>query len=136
VTLDPDFARELRRHWSHLIDLAVFGDLKSSRIGAMPRLRKRTLEAGERLRALGASREWIPHPREQIKNALASALHLRESLDQLESAAAELDGGADLAAFRGELAGLRDVVLARLPAMENRYAALLDAEYRQQPDEE
>jgi hypothetical protein len=130
LRLDADWAARLRVLWLDLASNAVFGDLRAPRVGVLPRLRKQVLDAGERLRALIADRAWIPQPRERLKNALASALALRETLDALESAAREVDG-ADGAAFRATLAALRAAALDELAPRANAWAALLD---RRVPD--
>jgi hypothetical protein len=132
LALDTDWAARLRAMWLDLAAGAVFGDLRAPRVGALPRLRKQVLDAGERLRALTADRAWIPQPRERLKNALASALALRETLDGLASAAREL-GGADGEAFRATLAGLRAAALDEIAPRANEWAALLD---RRAPDED
>lgn len=128
VTLDPRWAEEARTAWLALMDLCVFGDVKSSRLGAMTRLRKRVLESGERLRSLTASRDWIPGPREQLKNALASALNLRESLRNVDAVARDVDGGS----ARDELArciARLDALVVQLEPLENAWASMLDAQY-------
>jgi hypothetical protein len=130
LALDPEWESAARRTWVGLMELVVWGELNSSRLGAVARLRKRALEVGEGLRSLTASRDWIPRSRERLKNALASALNLRESLQALEGAAQSLDGGADRAALRARIADLRRL-LERLEPLENRWAVLLDAQHRE-----
>jgi hypothetical protein len=124
LVLDAAWTEAARRHWTALVALAVLGDLKTQRIGALPRLRRRVLDLGERLRSVLAARDWIPQPRDQLKNALASALSLRESLAQVEAGAADLDGGADLDALRAELAAI-GASLAVLEPRMNAWASLL-----------
>jgi hypothetical protein len=124
LELDPAWSDAMRRHWTALVALAVLGDVKTQRLGALPRLRRKVLDLGERLRSVLAAREWIPQPRDQLKNALASALSLRESFAQVRSGAADLDAGADLGAFNEEL----EAIGARLVDLEprmNAWAALL-----------
>lgn len=129
----PAWARRARQTWLGLMDLAVWGDLASSRLGAVGRVRKRALEVGEKLKSLTGDRSWIPHPREQLKNALASALHLKDSLDELARLAGDLDRGADLEALRSVLAELRRLVQELAP-LEQRWAQLLDSQYRDAQD--
>lgn len=129
LALDAAWAGRLRTLWLDLARVAVFGDLRGPHVGALPRLRKQVLDAGERLRAVLADRAWIPQPRERLKNALASALALRESLDALEPAARELDG-ADAAALRVALAGLRAAALDEIAPRANEWATLLDRRAR------
>jgi hypothetical protein len=125
LALEPAWAARLRALWLELAAAAVFGALRGPHVGALPRLRKQVLDAGERLRALLADRAWIPQPRERLKNALASALALREALDALEAAAQEVTGD-DAAAFRAALAGLRTATLDLAARHANEWAALLD----------
>lgn len=128
LVIDPDWVCAARRAWLVLMELGVWGDLRSSRLGVTARTRKRVLEVGEKLKSLAADRDWIPHPREQLKNALASVVNLRDSLNELECAAASLDGGADLDAFGAELRELSRIV-EKVAPLENRWAQLLDSQY-------
>ena len=129
VTLDPAWVAELRAQWSALMDIAVWGEVKSSRMGAATRMRKRLLEVGEKLRSLAADRDWIPHPREQVKNALGSAFSLKDALLQFERAAQDMDGGNDRAVFGERVVQLHQSLLTRLAELENTWAALLDSQY-------
>lgn len=133
VSIEPEWSAQARAAWLELMDLAVFGDLRASRLGAMGRLRKRLLEVGEKLRSLGNDRGWIPHPREQLKNALGSALSLKESLELLQASAAEADGGTGRERFQLRLAELRRLV-EELEPKQNAWAALLDSQYRHGED--
>ena len=135
VTLDRAWVAEARAAWLALMELAVFGDVKSSRLGAMTRVRKRALDVGERLRSLVAERAWIPHPREQLKNALACALNLRESLTQLAASAKDVDAGGEAQALQAAIQRL-EALAERLRPLENRWASLLDAQYRSAADDE
>ncbi|MEK6592216.1 MAG: hypothetical protein AABZ67_03945 [Pseudomonadota bacterium] len=129
LALDAEWKGRARQSWLILMDLAVWGNLSSSRLGIIARVRKRTLEVGEKLKSLTGDRNWIPHPRERLKNALASALHLNDSLNELARVAGELDNGADLGAFGANLAELRHLVQGLAP-LELRWAQLLDSQYR------
>ncbi|MDA8382871.1 MAG: hypothetical protein M0037_07415 [Betaproteobacteria bacterium] len=129
LALDRAWVERLHAGWLSLMDLAVFGDLRSSRLGAMGRIRKRVLDVGEKLRALTGSREWLTRPRERLKHALASSYTLKESLSQLDRAAGEADGGAALAVFRQRLGALQDDIAGPLAGLEQAWAALLDAQY-------
>jgi hypothetical protein len=129
LALDAAWAGRLRAMWLDLAAVAVFGDLRAAHVGALPRLRKQVLDAGERLRAVLADRAWISRPRERLKNALASAIALREALDALEPATRELDGG-DAAPLRAALAGLRAAALDEIAPRANEWATLLDRRAR------
>jgi hypothetical protein len=126
LELDGAWAEQLRNQWLGLMDLAVFGDLKSKRLGALSRLRKKVLDGGEKLRSLLADRDWIPQPREQLKNALASALALEQALAELEMGARELEGGADLEAYRAVVSELCNAARDELRIRSNEWAWLLD----------
>lgn len=136
VTLDPAWVDELRQTWLRLMELAVWGEVKSTRLGAAGKMRKRLLDLGERLKSLAADRAWIPHPREQLKNALGSSFNLKDSLLQAERTARDMDAGADLAAFGATLIALHQLLLGRLVELENTWAALLDSQYRDEDGSE
>lgn len=129
LAFDPAEVASLRQAWLRLLDLAVWGDLVSSKIGALPRLRKRLLETGEDLRSLVADRQWIPQPRERLKSALGSSVKLRDGLLNLERAAVLLDGGADFAVFERALMTWREALLRFIEVHEQRWAGLLDGQY-------
>lgn len=135
LVLDAAWAARLRDAWTALMRLAMFGDLRSSQMGAATRLRKKLLDAGERTRALLAPRDWIPHPREQLKNALAGYHNLQESLTNVEQSLAALDGGADREALRAAFDALQETLTA-LQAQAARWAALLDSQLAAEPPEQ
>jgi len=135
VTIVPGLVNELRQRWLTLMELAVWGEVKSTRMGATARMRKRLLEVGEKLRSLVADRAWIPHPREQVKNALGSAYSLKDALLQFERAAQDVDGGADYDDFAAAVIALHQCLLDRLPDLENQWAGLLDSQYDEDEDE-
>ncbi len=118
----------LQAQWLELTAVAVWDDVAMSRLGSAPRLRKRVLELGERLRSLTASRTWIPHPRERLKSALAAALAVRETLGMLDGLMPELAPGAGADRLRAALAALQATVMAELPQRETVWAGLLDAQ--------
>lgn len=126
---DPERIDDLRARWLRLLDLSVWGELKSAQIGALPRLRKRLLELGENLRSLVSDRTWIPQPREQVKGAMGASLKLRDSLLDLERAAAFIEGGADFPQFERDLLEFRQHLLTLMEGHEQVWAALLDSQY-------
>lgn len=126
LALDAAWAAQLREQWLRVMALAMFGDLKSQRLGALPRLRRKGLDCGEKLRAMLADRKWIPQLREQLKNALASALALDQALTELETGARELQGGTDLDAYLDLVSKLNATARSELRVRSNDWAALLD----------
>jgi hypothetical protein len=128
LAFDPAWIADLRSTWLQLMDAAVWDDPAMQRLGDAPRLRKRLLELGERLKSLTASRHWIPHPRERLKSALAAAAGVRETLSAAENLVAGLAPGAGAEKLRAMLEVLRQVVDGNLSARENSWARLLDAQ--------
>lgn len=116
----------VRQRWLRLLDIAVFGDLASSKLGALGKVRKRSLDLGEKWRSLFNDKSWIPQPREQLKNALGSAASLRDSLLLLEKAAKDVEGGADYLEFERLLIELHEAVVGELRERENLWAHALD----------
>jgi hypothetical protein len=133
---DRDKLAALRRDWLSLLDLAVFGDVRSSKIGAVDRLRKRLLESGEGLRSLTNDRSWIPHPRDQIKGGMGASVKLRDVLLGLERAAQSVDGGSDFPNFEKTLLGFRHELLQLIEHHEILWATLLEEQYEDIDDED
>lgn len=131
---DPDTVADLRSAWSELIVAVVWDDLKSSSIGALPRLRKRVLEVGENLRSLLSDRRWIPHERERVKGAMAASLNLRDSLQQADRAAKLVSGGKDFPRFEPRYLAFRQRLLAFIETHEQRWGDLLESLYAEDPD--
>ena len=127
LALSPSLLADLRRDWCKMIDLAVWSALDSGRLGAVPRLRKRALEVGERIAALGGSRAWIPHPRERIKSALASALAALEAIEQFETESGTLRPGGERDGLMATFAMLRGGAEPPLRDYAERCARLLEA---------
>ena len=118
-----------RQQWLAVMDLALWGELKSAHLGALSKLRRRVLECGEKLRSYAADRSWIPHPREQIKNCLSSGLQLRESLEKVAEILGQLEAGAALVPLRSLWDNLAENLLADLQRREERLVLLLNAQY-------
>lgn len=133
LALDPDMARAARAAWREMMEAAVWGELRAPSPSALTHLRKRVFATGERLRSMFSGRAWIPHPRERLKNALASLIQLRQGLAELEGAIDQLEGGADLRALRARFGELR-AIAARLDPAAAQWAAFLEAQYRDDGD--
>ncbi len=124
----PAWIEALQLQWQQLIAAAVWGDMRMASIGTAPRLRKRVLELGERLRSLTAPRAWIPHPRERLKSALAAALTVRETLDALDALMPDLSPTGDADRLRATVATLRATVEPELTARTAGWARMLDSQ--------
>ncbi len=136
VTLDPTWVASLRHDWNALMDILLWGDVKSSRLGAISRVRKKALDLGEKMRSMVNSRAWIPHPREQLKNALGSSFNLRDALLQFERGAQDIDGGSELDRFNALVVQLHRNLLEPLEPLEANWARLLDSQLDETPDED
>lgn len=126
---DADTVAALRAAWSALMAAAVWDDLKSGSIGAVPRLRKRILEIGENLRSVLSDRRWIPHERERVKGAMAASLNLRDSLQQADRAAKLLSGGQDFDVFEQRYLAFRQQLLRFIETHERLWGDLLESLY-------
>ena len=133
LEFDSAWRKEIQHRWLRLMEIAVWGDLQGRKIGAITRLRKRVLDCGEKWRSLFNERDWIPQHRERLKNALASALNLRDSLVTLGQAAVGV-GGADHPELERLLAELNRAVDGPLRERENRWAEALDGLNRPAPE--
>lgn len=135
LACDAGWLRALRREWLCVVELAVWGGVQSGRLGALPRLRKRILELGERLAALAAPPAWLAHPRERLKSALAATLAVRELLAQCAQGVADLEAGEPRDALEAALAALSGRVGERLDEYATHWASMLDAQLAPQAEE-
>ncbi|WP_018953342.1 hypothetical protein [Thioalkalivibrio sulfidiphilus] len=133
---DPEQVQALRAGWARLMEALVWSDLRSSKLGAMPRLRKRFLELGENLRSVVSDRAWIPHPRERVKGAMGACLNLRDALNQVEQGVRGLEGGDDFKAFEQELLDFRHRLLVFLEHHEALWGDMLEAQYDEPLDDD
>lgn len=120
-------ASGVQTDWLALMQVLVFGELKSKNVGALPKARKRALDLGEKWRSLFAPRDWIPKPREQLKNALGSALALRDALNNLERAVQDIEGGEDFIALSDIIIRMHNLATGPLAERENAWATALAA---------
>lgn len=120
-------ANGVQTDWLALMQVLVFGELKSKSVGALPKARKRALDLGEKWRSLFAPRDWIPKPREQLKNALGSALALRDALNNLERAVQDIEGGEDFTALSDIIIRMHRLATGPLAERENAWATALAA---------
>jgi hypothetical protein len=132
---DPNSVAELRRLWAQLIEIVVWGDLKSGTIGAVPRIRKRMLEVGENTRSLISDRRWIPNDRERVKGAMAASLNLRDSLMQADRAAKLLTGGDNFAEFEACYLEFRRLLLTFMENHEQLWGDLLESLYSEDSED-
>lgn len=132
VTVPGESRERWRRDWLELMELAVWGDLRSSQIGLAGKLRKRALEFGERLRSYASDRSWIPHPREQIKNALSSSLQLREVMEKVGEVLSQFAEGTDLACLQVFWEAFSASLMADITEREAALVALLNQQYQEE----
>ena len=135
LQFEPSQVLSLKQYWRTLMDLCVWGQLESGKLGALPRLRKRVLEMGENLASLFGNREWIPQPHQQLKSALGTSVKVRDSLLALERSAVLVEKGADYAEFEKTLIAFRDELLGMLERHEAEWASLLESQLDEADDE-
>ncbi len=127
VVLPAGLIATARAQWVMLMDLAVWGDLKSEQLGLLGKLRKRILDLGERLKSLDGDRAWIPKRRERIKNLLGSCLSARDALLQAERVAQGVTGGRDIEKLSEVFVALHKLITSDLQGHENAWAETLQA---------
>lgn len=132
VSVDKMLRDNWRLNWSTLMDIAVWGDLRSHQIGLTGKLRKRVLELGERLRSYVSDRSWIPHPREQIKNALSTSLQTRESIEKVREIVVQFDAGTDLGALQSLWESLSAALMSDVLEREGLLVQLLNQQYHEE----
>ncbi len=132
VTVPVNLRKGWRQDWLELMDLALWGDLRSSQIGLTGKLRKRVLEFGERLRSYVSDRSWIPHPREQIKNALSTSLQNREVIEKVSEVLGQFAEGNDLARLQSLWETFSAALMADILEREGRLVELLNQQYHEE----
>ncbi|MFA7496034.1 MAG: hypothetical protein AB7C98_00920 [Acidithiobacillus sp.] len=132
VSVDKTLRDSWRLNWLTLMDVAVWGDLRSHQIGLTGKLRKRVLEFGERLRSYASDRSWIPHPREQIKNALSTSLQTRESIEKVREIVVQFDAGTDLGALQSLWESLSAALMSDVLEREGLLVQLLNQQYHEE----
>jgi len=128
LKFDAEWEAGLRKQWQELMTAVVWDSLEADQIGHLPRLRKRCLELGERTRSLVAPRDWIPHPRERLKSALAAALALRETLAAMDGALAGLRNSSEAARLGANYRSFQGWIVDELRVRETHWAEMLDAQ--------
>ena len=136
---DADEVHALKQAWLDLVELAMWGELKSAKLGALTRLRKRLTELGEGMRSLFHDRAWIPNARERVKGAMAASLNLRDALLNLERAAKLVEpvpeAPEDFERFEAALLSFRRRLLLTMEQHEQLWAQLLESLYEHGDDE-
>ncbi len=132
ISVSAELRKRWRKDWVDLMELAVWGDLRSQQIGLGGKLRKRVLEYGERLRSYVSDRSWIPHPREQIKNALSTSLQLREVVEKVGELMGQFAEGEDLARLQSSWQDFSDRLMADITEREGKLVQLLNQQYHEE----
>jgi len=125
---DEEKLKQLKAHWLDVMQLLMFGDVGSKKIGALPRSRKRLLEVGESFGSFISSKTWIDQPRQQLKSALGSSVKLRDSLSALGLVNKHITEGADAENYQQEVKALELGFMTLLMHHENLWASILDGQ--------
>lgn len=126
--LDQQQIEKIKQCWMTLMEIIVWYDVASTKIGALPRARKRVLEVGESFRSFIASKDWIDQPRQQLKSALGASVKLRDSLTALNTVCAQITEGEDVPRFQSIVSALDEMIMNFILPLENQWAELLDSE--------
>ena len=118
--------QEIRHHWQRLIDAVTWEELRCPQIGQLPRLRRRAMDLGERLRSLVADKTWIPTPRDRVKTALATALAAEEALREVQTLLQGLEDNAAARITAQISEGLAQAVRQRLEPRKQLWTDWLD----------
>jgi hypothetical protein len=132
-TFEHEQVQDLRTRWHTLIDLCVWGELTSRKVGLIPRLSIRLLELGECLRSLASDRSWLSQQRERVRGAMAASFNTRDALLKVDQAARLVDGGSHFAAFEQNLAAFRKDLLCFVEKHERLWSELLETPYDNEP---
>ena len=120
---------KIKSKWLEVVQLLMWCDVSSKKIGALPRSRKRILEVGESFGSFISSKEWITQPRQQLKSALGSSVKLRDSLSALTLVNKHITEGAESEKYQRLVKELDDMLMALILEYEFKWAELLDNQF-------
>jgi len=126
--LDEKQIETIKQRWSSLLEVVMWLDVASTKIGALPRARKRVLEVGESFRSFIASKDWIDQPRQQLKSALGASVKLRDSLTALKTVSVHINQGDEVDQYHSALSEFDELIMNFIVPLENQWAELLDSE--------
>ena len=125
--------KEIKSKWIEVMQLLMWCDVSSKKIGALPRSRKRVLEVGESFGSFISSKAWIEQPRQQLKSALGSSVKLRDSLSALSLVNKHITEGDDAGKYQQLVSELDELLMELILKYEYKWADILD---KQNDDDE
>jgi len=136
VSISEQEISDFRKQWLGLVDASVFAPIRSDQINLTNRLSKRVFEVGASLKSMSADRAWIPHPREQLKNALGSSVKLRDAMQAVDSMLPQLKDDEASNKFVSQWKEFQNTIIEFLAPLENRWAEILDSQLNDSIDDE
>ena len=125
---DVDQIQKIKNKWLDVVQLLMWCDVHSKKIGALPRSRKRVLEVGESFGSFISSKAWIPQPRQQLKSALGSSVKLRDGLSALALVNKHITEGSEASKYQQLVKELDEMLMALILEYEYKWAELLEAD--------
>jgi len=132
---DQNRLNDIKTKWLALVQLLMWGDVSSKKIGALPRSRKRVLEVGESFGSFIAEKTWITQPRQQLKSALGSSVKLRDSLSALSLVSKHITEGGDAEKYQHLAKELDEMLVELILEYEYKWADILEAQNDANDDE-
>ena len=123
---DNNKIQEIKDKWLEVVQLLMWCDVSSKKIGALPRSRKRILEVGESFGSFISSKQWVPLPRQQLKSALGSSVKLRDGLSALAIVNKHITEGNDANTYQQLVKELDGMLMALILEYEYKWAELLE----------
>ena len=123
---DNDEINAIKQKWLDVIQLLMWGNVSSKKIGALPRSRKRVLEVGESFGSFISDKSWIDQPRQQLKSALGSSVKLRDSLSALKLVNKHITEGEEADIYQQQVTELDEMLMALVHKHEYQWADILD----------
>jgi len=125
---DQKALEQIKQKWLEVVQLLMWGDVSSKKIGALPRSRKRVLEVGESFGSFISSKNWIVQPRQQLKSALGSSVKLRDSLSALQLVNKHITEGDEAETYQQIVDELDVLLMDLITQYEYQWAELLDSQ--------
>lgn len=125
---------KIKEKWIDVMQLLMWCDVSSKKIGALPRSRKRVLEVGESFGSFISSKTWITQPRQQLKSALGSSVKLRDGLSALTLVNKHITEGADAAQYQLQVKALDEMLMELILEYEYKWADILESQNADEED--
>ncbi len=133
---EPARLDNIKSKWLGTMQLLMWSDVSSKKIGALPRSRKRVLEVGESFGSFISSKTWITLPRQQLKSALGSSVKLRDGLSALTLVNKHITEGSEAEKYQQSAKELDELLMSLILEYEYKWADLLETQNDIEDDDE